>query len=90
MGDEMPTPTPDEIVERALRECAPDEPTHGVDLADIYRAIVAETRKADAGMLRAEAERVKHTSHADGLGMDWQVLESRLLEIATAIEREGE
>ena len=52
-----------------------------------HRADVATQRERERAAKRLElaAEKVKHTSHADGLGMGWQALENWLLEEAAAI-----
>ena len=58
-------------------------------IRSLVHAVEAAASKRErerlAARLKIEAETVKHTSHADGLGMGWQALEQRLLEIAAAI-----
>ena len=53
-----------------------------------WAAATAHERKRAAKVLENEAERTKHTSHADGLGMDDQAVELALLDAAARI-REG-
>ena len=60
-----------------------------LDEEGVFHAVEAAATERErerlAARLKIEAETVKHTSHADGLGMGWQALEQRLLEIAAAI-----
>ena len=50
-----------------------------------WQAACAWQRERDAVRLEVAAERIKHTSHMDGLGMGWQALESELKDEVAAI-----
>ena len=70
-----------------LTECLKIRTSECRNLAAKINSEVLAERESCAVLLESEANRIKHTSHRDGLGMGHQAIEQALVYQAAAIRR---